>query len=291
MHLALARSRRRRRRASDRLGLNASHVRLAVSEDGKRALVTYRAGGKTRHALVWGACNALPPSQTVPQVRFKIDWTGGWETYGHTVWRQLRQRLPAVRRPAARRARRRVQGARRLVLGGAALAAEPPAPRLPAVQGGPDRLGARRLALDGRARAARGARRLGLQRAGAQPLRPADSTAASRCTASTPCKGTGAPQDRYGRSLYIDTLDSAYGAGWKRETSIVFRNPTGVFCYSFWPTHDVSLPGQPARPAGYGSAYRIEVLGPGVTPNLVATVDDPGRGTRTTRRRCGSRPR
>ena len=41
-------------------------------------------------------------------------------------------------------------------------------------------------------------------------------------------KGTGAPQDRYGRSLYIDTFDSAYGSGWKRETSIVFRNPTGV---------------------------------------------------------------
>ena len=34
-------------------------------------------------------------------------------------------------------------------------------------------------------------------------------------------KGTGAPQDRYGRSLYIDTFDSAYGSGWKRETSIV----------------------------------------------------------------------
>jgi hypothetical protein len=89
--------------------------------------------------------------------------------------------------------------------------------------------------------------------------------------------GTGAPQDRYGRSLYIDTLDSAYGLGWKRETSIVFRNPTGVFCYSFWPTHDVSLPGQPARPAGHGSAYRIEVQGPGVTPNLAVVVPDPGR--------------
>jgi hypothetical protein len=86
----------------------------------------------------------------------------------------------------------------------------------------------------------------------------------------------GGPQDRYGRSLYIDTLDSAYGPGWKRETSIVFRNPTGVFCYSFWPTHDVSLPGRPARPAGFGRAYRIEVLGPGVTPNLDVRVDDPG---------------
>src|SRR5207253_4975912 len=32
----------------------------------------------------------------------------------------------------------------------------------------------------------------------------------------------GAPNDRYGRSLYIDTFDSAYGPGWRRETSIVF---------------------------------------------------------------------
>jgi hypothetical protein len=89
-------------------------------------------------------------------------------------------------------------------------------------------------------------------------------------------KGSGGPQDRYGRSLYIDTLDSRYGAGWKRETSIVFRNPTGVFCYSFWPTNDVTLPGRPRRPAGDGRAYRISVQGPGVTPNLVATVEDPG---------------
>src|SRR6266545_4022201 len=89
-------------------------------------------------------------------------------------------------------------------------------------------------------------------------------------------KGTGAPKDRYGRSLYINTLDSAYGPGWKRETSIVFRNPTGVFCYSFWPTNDVSLPGSPHRPAGHGSKYRIEVEGPGVTPNLGVVVQDPG---------------
>ena len=42
----------------------------------------------------------------------------------------------------------------------------------------------------------------------------------------------GAPNDRYGRSLYIDTFDSAYGAGWKRETSISFRRGSGAFCYS-----------------------------------------------------------
>ena len=76
---------------------------------------------------------------------------------------------------------------------------------------------------------------------------------------------TAIPTDRYGRSLYIDTFNSAYGPGWKRETSIVFRNPSGVFCYSFWPTRDVSLPGYPdnLRPAGTGSRYRITVAGAG----------------------------
>jgi hypothetical protein len=87
---------------------------------------------------------------------------------------------------------------------------------------------------------------------------------------------SGAPTDGYGRSLYIDTRDSAYGPGWRRETSIVFRKPTGAFCYSFWPTRDGSLPGSTARPAGTGDRYRISVVGPGVTPDVVAETADPG---------------
>ena len=60
------------------------------------------------------------------------------------------------------------------------------------------------------------------------------------------------------------------------ETSIVFRKPTGAFCYSFWPTHDVSLPGQPSRPEGHGTRYRISVVGPGVTPDVVTEARDLG---------------
>src|SRR5436305_5468396 len=74
--------------ASDRLALNASQVGLAVSADGQTAVATYRAAGALHHALVWGAVNALPPSQTVPQVRFKIDWTGGWATHRNGTWWQ-----------------------------------------------------------------------------------------------------------------------------------------------------------------------------------------------------------
>jgi hypothetical protein len=90
------------------------------------------------------------------------------------------------------------------------------------------------------------------------------------------------PLDSYGRNLYIDTFDSAYGPGWKRETSVVSRRPNGNFCYSFWPTRDAALPGAPARPAGNGKRYRVTVTGPGVTPDVMWEGEglhdyDPGR--------------
>src|SRR5438874_4632658 len=65
-------------RASERLDVNASAVHLAVN--GGTALVTYRARGRSIHALVWGAVNARPPSHTEKQVRFRFDWSGGWKT-------------------------------------------------------------------------------------------------------------------------------------------------------------------------------------------------------------------
>ena len=51
----------------------------------------------------------------------------------------------------------------------------------------------------------------------------------------------------------------------------MFRTGSGAFCYSFWPTHDKTLPGYPnnPRPAGNGKRYRISVEGPGVTPDLL----------------------
>jgi hypothetical protein len=56
----------------------------------------------------------------------------------------------------------------------------------------------------------------------------------------------------------------------------VFPKPSGAFCYSFWPTHDASLPGKPERPAGNGARYRISVVGPGVTPDVTAEANDLG---------------
>jgi len=78
----------------------------------------------------------------------------------------------------------------------------------------------------------------------------------------------GAPLDTYGRNLYVDTLDSTYGAGWKRENSFLTHKPGGSWCYSVNP--------HGSHPAGTGSQYRMTILGPGVAPDVSTTVNAPG---------------
>src|SRR5262249_13675452 len=75
----------------------------------------------------------------------------------------------------------------------------------------------------------------------------------------------GAPQDRYGILVYVDTFDSSYGSGWRREMGFVTHNPTGIFCYGFY---QHVLPGLPPFPPGNGTAYRATVVGPGVLPDV-----------------------
>ena len=40
-------------------------------------------------------------------------------------------------------------------------------------------------------------------------------------------------RDPYARFVYIDTFNSVYGPGWKRDTGIVTHPRNGAFCYSF----------------------------------------------------------
>lgn len=68
----------------------------------------------------------------------------------------------------------------------------------------------------------------------------------------------GNPLDGYGRNLYLDTLDSAYGPGWHRDNGFLAHGPGGTFCYGLYP--------HGSHPSGRGRAYRLTVLGPGVTP-------------------------
>jgi hypothetical protein len=89
----------------------------------------------------------------------------------------------------------------------------------------------------------------------------------------------GAPTDGFGRLVYLDTFNSVYGPGWKRENSFVPHNPTGVFCYGFY-SFDPTKGGY-RHPPGYterrgpgtGEKYRLTASGPGVTPNVEVVVD------------------
>jgi hypothetical protein len=85
----------------------------------------------------------------------------------------------------------------------------------------------------------------------------------------------GNPLDDYGRNLYVDTLDGeGYPRGWSRVNSFVAHRPHGNFCFLFSPKAD--------RPSFTGTAdgwrhsgrslagrYKVSVVGPGVTPDLV----------------------
>jgi hypothetical protein len=253
--------------ASQRVAQNATNVRLAVNARGV-AMVTYRAKGRVTHALVWGAVNALPPSQTVPQVRFRFDWSGGWKSTHRLVWKRFKNRCSKYDGPpldyfvAACKAP-----------DGSYWALQTWQPYLPH-RGYPPW------------QAQQTAWELHLSHwSGPTAKLEAYSDWAFNGQAhdlfgrltylGNPVYGfgsgrNGAPSDAYGRHLYIDTLDSAYGPGWKRETSTAFRTGSGAFCYSFWQTHDHTLPGYPdnPRPPGKGKRYRITVVGPGVTPIL-----------------------
>jgi hypothetical protein len=87
----------------------------------------------------------------------------------------------------------------------------------------------------------------------------------------------GVPGDGYGRVVYIETLDSLLGTGWWRLTGILTRNPSGMLCHAMVPGMTYSnYPNPHVVDAGNGKSYRAYVEGPGVTPLVMAQVDDPG---------------
>src|SRR5262249_7297376 len=75
--------------ASQLIDRNAADVQLAVNRSGQ-ALVSYRVGSTRRHVLAWNAVNARPPDAGKAQVRFRLDYSGGWGTYRKPVWKTFR---------------------------------------------------------------------------------------------------------------------------------------------------------------------------------------------------------
>jgi len=249
---------------------NVKFESLKVSAKGEAILTYTRTDGKVRHVLAWGAVNAnAPVDPAVRQVRFSWDYAGGWGKYKKAnYWKQ------------AKNVCGRYDG-----------------PKLPYFVTGCK-------APDGSYWALQSWQRL-LPLLGFDPWKPSQTawelhlshwsgdlakldvyahftyngdwqglfgrlTYAGKPVHGFGSTGEGNPLDRYGRNVYIDTFNSAYGAGWKRESGILVHKPTGTFCHSFLPQKPFpDYPSQAMRPAAPGEKYRVSVMGPGVTPVLV----------------------
>jgi hypothetical protein len=239
--------------ASEIIDRNAQKVRLGVDANGQ-ALVTYTVRGRAMHVRAWGAVNARHPSKGRVQVRFRKDYSGrSWTSFknqcraydGPTVAFQV----AACAAPDGsywalqswRRTLPNFDGSPRSGLGAWELHLSHwsgPIATLEAwtdwVYGGRFHHLFGRLTYDGR---------------------PVFGFSATR---------VGSPLDSYGRNIYVDTFDSRYGKGWRRENAFLAHQPTGVFCYGFYRFT--------SRGPGNGAKYRLTAIGPGVTPDVSVTV-------------------
>jgi hypothetical protein len=242
--------------ASQLIDRNATGVKLEVNTKGE-ALITYRAGGKVKHVLAWGAANAIAPTQSRPQVAFKLDYAGGWGKYHTDYWKTFKNACAAYDGPA---------------LAWSVLACTAPDGSYWALQAWQRMLPNYGVAPT----AAQAAWELRLSHwTGELPVLSVstdwawhqwDHLFGTFTYDGSPVYGFkatpgGNPLDSFGRNVYVDTYDSAYGSGWKRENSFLTHTGTGAFCYSVNP--------HGSHPAGKGTKYRATVEGPGVTPDVM----------------------
>jgi hypothetical protein len=249
--------------ASQLIDRNAHGVRLAVDAKGE-ALVTFTSGGKLKHVLAWGAINAIAPTRARAQVAFKLDYAGGWGKSHTDLWKTFGAKCGAYDGPP---------------LAWKVAACKAPDGSYWALQGWQ-----RMLANYGVASTpAQSVWELRLSHwTGALPVLTIGTdwawhqwdhlygtyTYADQPVFGFKSTGAGNPLDTFGRNIYVDTFDSVYGAGWKRENSFLAHNGTGAFCYSFNP--------HASHPAGRGTEYRATVEGPGVTPDVMWQGAAPG---------------
>ncbi len=235
---------------SELIDRNTRSASLKVNAAGK-ALVSYRANGRTRRVVAWGAINARPPSRGVPQTAFRLDYSGrGFSggSCGAYDGPALPWLVGACKAPDG--SYWALQAWQRLKpnYGGSGGAWELRLSHwtgpIPVLQVKTDWAYRRFDHLYGWYTYAG---------SGVYGFRTASS---------------GSPLDAYGRNLYVDTFDSRYGSGWRRENSFVTHRPNGSFCYGFYP--------HGSRPTGKGTRYRATIVGPGVTPDVLWEGRAPG---------------
>ena len=241
--------------ASEILDRNASNVTLKVASNGQ-ALVSYNARGKRWNVLAWGAVNAIHPTPSRRQVEFRLDYSGGYGTYKRDVWKTFKNTCRPYDGPELQWF---VTGC--TASDGSHWALQAWQRMLP------------NYGLNATAKQAVWELRLS-HWSGPLPELTVNLnwayrkyqhifgsfTYLGRAVHGFKSTPSGVPLDTFGRNLYLDTFDSAYGKGWKRENSFLMHKNTGKFCYGFY-RHGT-------RPEGAGARYRATIIGPGVTPDI-----------------------
>ena len=241
--------------ASRLVDRNATQVKLEVSPAGQ-ALLTYRARGAKRRVLVWGAVNAIAPTTSRAQVDFRLDYSGNAGPF--------------------RNACRPYDGP---PLFGLVRACKAPDGSYWAVQTW--QRGLPNFGVEPTAQQAAWELRISHWTGPLAKLEVGLDwiyggrfhhifgrlTYRDQAVHGFGSTSVGVPLDTYGRNLYLDTYNSVYGAGWRRENSFLAHNPNGNFCYGFFGGRaNPRSPG--AKLQGNGERYRISVIGPGVTPDI-----------------------
>jgi hypothetical protein len=236
---------------------NARDVSLQTNAK-HEALITATVGGKVEHILAWGAVNASPPTRGGKQVSFRLDYTGGWGKYRNpNYWQHF--------------------GGNCLPYDGPALAWKVTACKAADGSYWAVQSWQRSLPDYGVAHTAAQAQwdiRLSHWTGPIPQLSIATDWSYRRYDqifGTYTYRGLGVfgfsstsrgnPLDTFGRSIYVDTLDSSYGPGWRRENSFLTHRSKGSFCYGFYP--------HGSHPAGSGTQYRATVEGPGVAPDAM----------------------
>jgi hypothetical protein len=271
--------------ASKLLDRNTHFQSLKVDSRGV-ALVTYYAHGRTIHALVWGAINALPPDAAHPrsQVKFHVNYAGGYGSFlGAGYWREvaknnvctaytgppLYRMLRACTAPngsfwALQRWQRALPdngwNPRSSTESAWELHVSHWSGDLPKLWFKADWIyaGARGGPFD---------QIYGTFTYNGHPVYGFGSSSA------------GAPTDSFGRLIYMDTLDPPWRrgyrqlGGWFRYNAFLTHRPHGDFCPGVYGAiAGVKTRNRPGR----GTEYRITANGPGVTPVVVWRDYGPG---------------
>ncbi len=288
--------------ASQLIDRNATDVHLQLNAKGE-ALLSYRSKGALRHVLAWGAVNALPSAVGGQQLKLRLDYSGGYEKYFKespadvalsAAYQKIKGTPGYLLSPVVSELAQAQQAADTYwqtgFHGGCGAYDGPPIAWAVLTCTAPDgsywavQEWQRELPDYGVAPTpAQAVWEVRLSHwTGALPVLSVQTDWSwhrwnhlygTLSYADDPVFGfssttTGDPLDGFGRNVYIDTFDSAYGPGWQRENSALTHKGTGVFCYSVNP--------HPGHPAGTGTQYRVTVIGPGVTPDVEWTGPSPG---------------